>query len=139
MTTLQLESPTTIIHKLANFKNKCITLFIGGKLFSKLENEEVELDNAASSSSFEEDESSGANTKYPAAGCRLVLTRKNVMNFFLNGELENEIRERKLCKEVNLSSSNTREMIMKDIDQKRRSEVYPHPPEDCSQECVRRG
>jgi hypothetical protein len=70
---------------------------------------------------------------------QLLLTRKNTMDAFFNGELENEVRERNLEDKVYLDDTTTREKLMQQIDIWRRAELYSHPPDECSPICTERG
>lgn len=61
------------------------------------------------------------------------------MEAFFNGELENELRDRKLVDTVSFSEDTSREKVMKHIDALRRTELYPHPQDECSEKCKQRG
>eukprot|EP00105_Crassostrea_gigas_P020716 XP_011439576.1 PREDICTED: uncharacterized protein LOC105336802 isoform X2 [Crassostrea gigas] len=71
--------------------------------------------------------------------CQVFMTRKNTMEAFFNGELENELRDRKLVDTVSFSEDASREKVMKHIDTLRRTELYPHPQDECSEKCKQRG
>uniref|UniRef100_K1R507 CxC5 like cysteine cluster associated with KDZ domain-containing protein n=1 Tax=Magallana gigas TaxID=29159 RepID=K1R507_MAGGI len=70
--------------------------------------------------------------------CQVFMTRKNTMEAFFNGELENELRDRKLVDTVSFSEDASREKVMKHIDTLRRTELYPHPQDECSEKCKQR-
>ena len=57
------------------------------------------------------------------------------MEVFLNGELQDEVYTRQMENEVSFSTKSSREDIMQEIDRRRRTELYPHPPEDCYEFC----
>ena len=67
------------------------------------------------------------------------MTRKNATEALFNGELLEELLERKLESRMSLSSKSSREGLMWEIDRMRRTELYPHPPEDCNQHCREKG
>ena len=66
-----------------------------------------------------------------------ILSRKKAMNAYLNGELLNEIRGRGLQDTITLSSSSTREDLLRFIDSVRRKELYHHKV--CSHTCKEKG
>ena len=67
------------------------------------------------------------------------MTRKNTTEAFFNGEVESEIRERRLIEETHFDEEVTRETIMQRIDAWRREELYPHLPSECSPLCKEKG
>nr|XP_022315777.1 uncharacterized protein LOC111119663 [Crassostrea virginica]XP_022315778.1 uncharacterized protein LOC111119663 [Crassostrea virginica] len=69
----------------------------------------------------------------------LLMTRKNTTEAFFNGEVESEIRERRLIEETHFDEEVTRETIMQRIDAWRREELYPHLPSECSPLCKEKG
>lgn len=61
-----------------------------------------------------QDPHSGRRLKYlNEPQCQVFMTRKNTMEAFFNGELENELRDRKLVDTVSFSEDASREKVMK--------------------------
>lgn len=69
----------------------------------------------------------------------LVLSRKQVMEAFLNGELELELQTRGATDSLPITQSGSREQVMRVINSLRSEEIYPHPPSHCSEVCRQRG
>lgn len=69
----------------------------------------------------------------------LSLSRKQLSEAFWNGELANELLERTASQEFPITKDQSRECVMKAIDELRRHEVYPHPEEFCSPLCREKG
>ena len=67
------------------------------------------------------------------------MSRKNATEATFSGELEREIRGRNMTKDVSFKNESCREKIMKSVDELRRTELYPHPPENCNHDCRRKG
>ena len=67
------------------------------------------------------------------------MTRKNTISAYLHGELNNELNERGITKQLAVSLRNTREDIMRQIDTMRKKELYKHTEEDCSFLCKKKG
>ena len=67
------------------------------------------------------------------------LSRKHLLDAIWNGELADELQQRGLTERICMSPHVTRENLMEKIDEIRRTELYPHPPENCSVECRTRG
>lgn len=67
------------------------------------------------------------------------LSRKHLLEAMWNGELKDELQHRELTEELYTTKHQSREVLMKTVDEMRRSELYPHPPENCSEECRSRG
>ena len=72
-------------------------------------------------------------------GVTRTLTRKSAFDGLLDRELESEIEERGMTDEVYFSTKVTREDWMETVDGLRRNEIYPHPADQCSEICRRRG
>ena len=67
------------------------------------------------------------------------LSRKHAMNAYLNGELANELRSRKMAGVLGMDSKKSREDVMQEVDNMRRQEHYKHDPGHCTEECKKKG
>ena len=79
------------------------------------------------------------------------LKRKNLSQAYFNRQIQLELKERKIESKgfgPKMASSNTQEKktykqtvneFMKEVDELRKEEIYPHNEEDCSSECKKRG
>ena len=67
------------------------------------------------------------------------MSRKSALEATFNGELEKEVRERRLVSQMTFKYDSCREANMKKVDELRRTELYPHPPENCNDVCQSRG
>lgn len=67
------------------------------------------------------------------------MSRKNAVEALFTGELVHEVAEREMEMELFLTKDVTRENLMHRVELMRRTEIYPHPPEDCNELCRKRG
>lgn len=67
------------------------------------------------------------------------LSRRLLLDAFWNGELQNELQGRNATEEYAITAVTSREDIMKAVENKRRDEIYPHPPENCNTDCQQKG
>ena len=66
------------------------------------------------------------------------LTPKVVASAFWRGEVENELRRIGMM-DFKFKMDSDYEKCMTVIDELRRESIYPHPPSDCTAECIARG
>ena len=68
-----------------------------------------------------------------------MLDYKSVLEGFWNGELHDELLDRKKTRVYAQTKEVDQEGIMTIIDKLRRCEVYVHRPVDCTDKCKKRG
>lgn len=70
----------------------------------------------------------------------LEFSDKNAAAVFWNGEIETELRVAGQLDYYGLFHKNEdREIVMEEIERRRAESVYGHSPQDCSDDCKKRG